>query len=32
MAKLIDSNNKDTEFIDGEKKFPIINFLIELLI
>ena len=27
-VKLIDSNNEDIEFIDGEKKFPIINFLI----
>ena len=31
-VKLIDSNNKDIEFIDVEKKFPIINFLIEFLI
>ena len=32
MLKLIDSNKKDNEFINGGKKFPIINFLIEFLI
>ena len=29
--KLIDGNNKKIEFVDGEKKFPIVNFLIEFL-
>ena len=29
--KLIDDNNKDIEFEDGEKKFPIINFLLEFI-
>ena len=27
--KLIDDKNKETEFADGEKKFPIVIFLIE---
>ena len=27
--KLIDDKNKEIEFADGEKKFPIIIFLIE---
>ena len=31
MVKLIDSANKEIEFIEGEKKFPIINFLNEFL-
>ena len=29
--KLIDDKNKETEFADGGKKFPIVNFLIEFL-
>ena len=29
--KLIDDNNKETEFADEEKQFPIVNFLIEFL-
>ena len=29
--KLIDDNNKETEFVDEEKQFPIVNFLIEFL-
>ena len=29
--KLIDDNNMVIEFSDGEKKFPIVNFLIEFL-
>ena len=29
--KLIDDNNKKIEFADGEKKFPIVNFLTEFL-
>ena len=29
--KLIDDNNKDTEFEDGEKKFAILYFLIKFI-
>ena len=29
--RLVDPDNKDIKFIDGEKKFPILNFLIEFL-
>ena len=29
--KLVDSDNNTIEFDDGEKKFPIIKFLVELL-
>ena len=29
--KLVDDKNKEVEFADGEKKFPIVNFLIEFL-
>ena len=29
--KLIDDENKETKFEDKEKKFPIMNFLLELL-
>ena len=29
--KLVDDKNKDIEFADGKKKFPIVNFLIEFL-
>ena len=29
--KLSDDKNKETEFADGEKRFPIVNFLIEFL-
>ena len=29
--KLIDDNNKDTEFEDGEKKFPIVDFLLKFI-
>ena len=31
-VKLIDSSNKDIEFIDGEKKFSVTNILIKFLI
>ena len=29
--KLINDNNKDIEFEDGEKKFPIVNFLLKFI-
>ena len=29
--KLIDDNNKDAEFEDGEKKFPIVDFLLKFI-
>ena len=29
--QLVDSDNKKIEFVDGEKKFPILNFMIEFL-
>ena len=29
--KLVDDKNKDIEFADRKKKFPIVNFLIEFL-
>ena len=29
--ELIDNNNKDIEFEDGEKKFPIVNFLLKFI-
>ena len=29
--KLVDSNNKITKFTEGEKKFPILEFIIEFL-
>ena len=29
--KLVDSNNKIIKFADGEKKFPIFDFIIEFL-
>ena len=31
MLKLVNTNNKATEFVDGEKKFPILDFTIEFL-
>ena len=30
-TKLIDDKNKEIEFADGGKKFPVVNFLIEFL-
>ena len=29
--KLIEDNNKEIEFADGEKKFPIVHYLIEFI-
>ena len=31
LLDLVDKDNKNTEFEDSEKKYPIINFLIEFL-
>ena len=31
MLKLIDDENKEIKFEDKEKKFPIVNFLLEFL-
>ena len=31
MLKLIDNENKEIQFQDKEKKFPIVNFLPEFL-
>ena len=31
MLKLIDDENKEMKFEDKEKKFPIVNFLLEYL-
>ena len=31
MLKLIDNENEEIKFEDNEKKFPIVNFLLEFL-